>query len=749
MRILTALLLVSSVALGQVNTTKKITFKEGETQKIGVNISGLTSITRVEVTFRNSLNAIVRKFSTVDTTITLSDTLYTFSFTDLQSVGKAGRGTWQVEVRSEEGVKKTDVYTYEIFKAATLTGSTTPAYAGGYNYLFQWDFEPTTPTFDVIASGIIVVDNVSISSALSAKSDTSHAHPISKVTGLQSTLDTKVDAAGVRATTLTGLSTASATAVTSADNILAATGKLQAQATSNRQVADLAFLEAGTTADAEAKPILSPDNPPLYVFSVNNNTATKARQVVNTLYLDNLFNANVDVSIDGRGSTAINPVVSGSKIINLISSTYDIVSTAINNLVTAVASVTAQVRYMPIGDSITADEHLDVSGNNRDYWNYSSKAVYNILRDRVDASNAFAAPVLIGHGNFKTRSFTYKGNSLTNRGGNAAQSGWAGSNYLYHASRLTGIVTGLSGFVPPDVSYHLLGLQTAGNGAWAATTAQQELIRTTIQGKNTCDKNATLYNWMKVQPGWGGANDTYTGSGTQHTNMDTFATYLLDNPGNPFYSKTKAQTGGSTNAFSLTTYLSRYKTLADDGTTRLTVGSTAGTLVSNATAYDVCTPTHVTISFGENDFYLFPATTATQVATVMRTIANVIATEYPAIKIGLLTNPRPGTNFPKLFPDGVRYAKSTTLTKSQLRNALITNLGVTSSVTKASGTSIYYVPTYEVTYPLSHMFDTYAETAGSQIDMEETVISTSHLGLDAQASLGDAVYAWLYYSLFN
>lgn len=179
MRILFALLLVSGVAFGQVNTTKKIAFKEGETLKTGIVISGLTNISRMEITFRPSVNAntILRKFSTVDGTITLSDTTYTFSFTDLQTIGKAGRGTWQVEIRSEAGVKKTDVYTYEIYKATTLTGSTTPATAGGYNYLFEWDFTPTTPTFDVIASGIIVVDDVSISSALNGKVD--------KVTGKQ------------------------------------------------------------------------------------------------------------------------------------------------------------------------------------------------------------------------------------------------------------------------------------------------------------------------------------------------------------------------------------------------------------------------------------------------------------------------------------------------------------------------------------------------------------------------------------
>jgi len=172
MRILFALLLVSGVAFGQVNTTKKITFKEGETQKIGVNISGLTSITRVEVTFRNSLNAIVRKFSTVDSTIIVSDTLYVISFADLQSLGKAGRGTWQVEVASDEiGVKKTDVYTYEIYKAATLTGSTTPISANGYNYLFSWNFTPTIPSFEVVSVPMIVVDGQNIKELVSDSLD--------------------------------------------------------------------------------------------------------------------------------------------------------------------------------------------------------------------------------------------------------------------------------------------------------------------------------------------------------------------------------------------------------------------------------------------------------------------------------------------------------------------------------------------------------------------------------------------------
>lgn len=166
------LLLLPLWLIAQNSTQNKITFKEGETARFGLNASGLQTISRVEVTFRNTLNTVVRKFSTLDASITLvSDTLYTFAFTDLQSIGKSGRGTWQVEIRSETGVKKTDVYQYEIYKATTTTSSTTPVNGSGYNYLFEWDFTPVTATFSVIHSGLIVVDNVSISDALDLKVD--------------------------------------------------------------------------------------------------------------------------------------------------------------------------------------------------------------------------------------------------------------------------------------------------------------------------------------------------------------------------------------------------------------------------------------------------------------------------------------------------------------------------------------------------------------------------------------------------
>ena len=52
--------------------------------------------------------------------------------------------------------------------------------------------------------------------------------------------------------------------------------------------------------------------------------------------------------------------------------------------------------------------------------------------------------------------------------------------------------------------------------------------------------------------------------------------------------------------FSLQYYLSQYKTLADDGETRLVVGNTAGTKVTNVNSWDLCTPNIVVIQLGMN-----------------------------------------------------------------------------------------------------------------------------------------------------
>ena len=135
-------------------------------------------------------------------------------------------------------------------------------------------------------------------------------------------------------------------------------------------------------------------------------------------------------------------------------------------------------------------------------------------------------------------------------------------------------------------------------------------------------------------------------------------------------------------------------------------------------------------------------------ATILRLLAEAVTTEFSTIKVGISTNPRPGTNFPLLFPDGVRYSKIDTLNlKSSLRTAIIANLGITAATIKTG--NIFYIDTYMTTYPLSHQLDQFGETAGGNIDVEENTLSGVHLGLKGYASMGDHIHAWIYYSTLN
>jgi hypothetical protein len=122
---------------------------------------------------------------------------------------------------------------------------------------------------------------------------------------------------------------------------------------------------------------------------------------------------------------------------------------------------------------------------------------------------------------------------------------------------------------------------------------------------------------------------------TTYLNTETYNSMT-----NSFYDVDKV----GTNKFSLTKYLSRHKTLADDGKTRLVVGSTAGTLVSDVNNYDVCTPNIVIIQLGFNDVE------ANYVADLTSLIAR-IKEEYPTMIIGLSQIDVSGTYFPDAFPE--------------------------------------------------------------------------------------------------
>lgn len=97
-------------------------------------------------------------------------------------------------------------------------------------------------------------------------------------------------------------------------------------------------------------------------------------------------------------------------------------------------------------------------------------------------------------------------------------------------------------------------------------------------------------------------------------------------------------------AFSLAYYLSQYKTLADDGVTRLVVGSTAGTAVTDVNAWDLCTPNVVVVQLGLNDVLA-------DWKTYIPQIVSSIKTEFPAMKVIISVMDACDCMFPSKYPN--------------------------------------------------------------------------------------------------
>lgn len=153
---------------------------------------------------------------------------------------------------------------------------------------------------------------------------------------------------------------------------------------------------------------------------------------------------------------------------------------------------------------------------------------------------------------------------------------------------------------------------------------------TSINGKkygssNSFVLNGTIHKNYAVGKGGWSAEDL---------NLKTFQTE--DNL-NPFFDE-------KTSKFSLKAAVDKFKTLADDGVTRLEVGSTAGTEVTDVNAFDFCTPTHVVINLNHNS-------SLEEYKRTIPEVVNTIKSEYPNIIVILMSIDETGTYFPCLYPN--------------------------------------------------------------------------------------------------
>ena len=99
----------------------------------------------------------------------------------------------------------------------------------------------------------------------------------------------------------------------------------------------------------------------------------------------------------------------------------------------------------------------------------------------------------------------------------------------------------------------------------------------------------------------------------------------------------------TTGKFSLNAWLSKYRTLDDNGN-RLTLGNGTGSAITSANLsnIDVCTPTHVLIMLGAN---------GGGTINDYKELVSIIKSEYPNMIIGLAIPDCSGTYFPSLHPN--------------------------------------------------------------------------------------------------
>ena len=506
---------------------------------------------------------------------------------------------------------------------------------------------------------------------------------------------------------------------------------------------------------------------PKYIFAIDNDSSDfYAREYVQYLYPEGILESAADIQINGgkyypiqRRTKNSLPIEEENFSLKLTGNGYK-TKTGQCKLIKTKASKAKNIslRYLAIGDSITANQIPNSDGKFVGGWCYPSVAKEMLLMDNEDFGDNSLDMLLIGTTNFKETSFNYKDKSINLRGLSEGRGSWTTCNYLRHAMHTitTGSQSdggsfrnkgawdalGLGRKIPIDSTYNEDGEYEE----YDYSSEKRNLIRTTPWGKYHWNYSVDLWNAAKknnVNSIMNGAGE-YTGSAEDKELLDTYMNYVLDNPNNPFFDKNKAKETGDY-AFSLKTYIERYKTLQDDGKTRLVVGSTAGTKISeaNINKIDVCTPTHISIELGENERWWYPAT-AEQTCDDIEKLMEIINEEYPDIKVGFI-NPRYiGVFYPEKWYDTAICGEMATsnLFKYQINKIMQERFGELETQTQN-----YFLPCYYVQSPLYRQTSRYDM---SLLDMRNIIVGgtdPNHPGLLTYWSIGYQVLSWLYYTV--
>jgi len=400
----------------------------------------------------------------------------------------------------------------------------------------------------------------------------------------------------------------------------------------------------------------------------------------------------------------------------------------------ASASVGRPVCLLAIGDSITASDlqtREGLSAGASSWWTFPVEA---FAKDNLDRGKGDIRLLAVGTVNVRRgRSFLYKGTNNVMDGCAEGRGSRTTAFYLRHAVHWSR--------EDLPAAWQMLGLKGATGREFGNSQEDRTLIRETAQGKYPHDYGKALWDRYRTDRRINRPEEQWADTAEQRKAVDKLVTDFEENPENPFFDVATVRAGNNY-GFNLGLYLERYRTLAEDGITRLVVGQTAGKKVADVELFDVCRPTHVAVFLGENDRWHFPGAEAGKVVDDMILIGKLCRAFDPAIHVAFVSHPSLGVWHPERHEDRVVRKKSASLNgyKFECMAALRAKLG-NRVAQEASG--LYFLPTFFTMDPMGASWSKCAETIDSWPRVTIGGDDSVHPGLDGHRSIGFQVYAWI------
>ena len=521
--------------------------------------------------------------------------------------------------------------------------------------------------------------------------------------------------------------------------------------------------------DLEGNGVDAKINFPKYIYSAYN-TGTRYRNIAQSIKLEGVLDRVVKGGKLNYGrelmilksdapssnfSKETKKIALNSGNITLEEGSFDLITTK-NSVISG-----KTIKHLVIGDSWAAANENTLDGQHTGPWNYTSTVVDEFEKTKIDLElDSTTRFISIGDTSSARRNNIYKGITYEIRASQIGKGGWSAYSFLRFP---TNIRQEGAGTMSEKLAWDALGLgrrelygntydESATYTPYVADVEHRiQYLTEVAMGYYHWDYSTELLRWAEG----GSSQSVYVpGNTTQQATIDAAMENLLNHPENPFYDWATAINSDGEYAFSLAKYLERYKTLADDGVTRLVIGETAGTEVTQSwqlAEYDVCKPSHVTLELGMNDYNKIPIQ---QRFEDIYKIAELIHDFDANILVGIMTVHITGAFYPEYFLDKAVYNKITDYNENlyyksdtaSLRalNTYFTNQFPTEN---ADRNNVYYIPSYFIQGVTRNGAYNCKTTNDKTIIADGT--DSIHGAIDVYAEMGYQLWSWLLYTLTN